>query len=70
MQEQQSLLLSMTQPRLNILGSSPSAIAAATASVSVAATPPQHHRRTPPASANLGYHAEKPAGGARKDKSL
>jgi len=57
----------MTQPRLNILGSSPNAVAAATASVSVA-TPP-HHQRTPPASANLGYHGDKTAG-ARKEKSL
>jgi len=56
----------MTQPRLNVLGSSPS-VAGPTASVSMA-TPP-HHQRTLPASANPGYHADKTAG-IRKDKSL
>jgi len=57
----------MTQPRLNVLGSSPSAVAGATASVSIA-TPP-HHLRTPPVSTNPGYHGDKTTG-ARKEKSL
>jgi len=56
----------MTQPRLNVLGSSPG-VAGATASVSMA-TPP-HHQRTPPTSVNPAYHGDKTTG-VRKDKNL